>query len=189
MRYLRVAARSIAAFARGLAYAVLCLTVLAVLAIVLVPRLSGVRFGTVLSDSMRPGMTTGDMIIVRSVEPAQIEVGDVILFRSAADPGARVAHRVVEIVDSGGTPAFVTKGDANQVADRSPVPAARVLGEVQFHLPLLGYLTREMNEPLVFLLALAVPGAFVIASEAWNIVGALRRERQARLTAQEGDSP
>lgn len=188
MRYLTVIRRFTAALARALIYGALGLSVLAVLAIVIVPRVSGLRFATILSDSMRPTMTTGDMIVVRPADPAQIEVGDVILFRTSADPSTKIAHRVVEIVDTGDSPAFVTKGDANETADRSPVPAGRVLGRVQFHVPLLGYVTHEMKEPLVFLLALALPGSLIVASEMSNIVRVLKSDKR-RVDADSGREP
>ena len=183
MRYVRVAARLTIAFAGGLAYALLCLSLVVMVAVVLAPQVSGVRFASVLSDSMRPSMGTGDMIVVRSVDPERIKVGDVILFRSGADPNTTIAHRVVEIVNGGGSPAFVTKGDANEVEDRGAVSASRVQGKVQYHVPLLGYVTREMREPLVFLLALAVPGSLIIASEVWNIVRVLRKGKSEQLGA------
>ncbi len=177
MRYFRTGAKLAAALARTLVYAVLSLSVLAVLAIVVLPRISGIRFAAVLSGSMQPEVATGDLIVAWPVDPTQIELGDVILFRSPSDPGAKVAHRVVEIDADGSSLAFVTKGDANQSRDRLPVPAGRVLGRVQFHLPLLGHVIRQMNEPLMFLLALGVPGAFIIAGEMWNIVRALKGDR------------
>jgi signal peptidase I len=177
MSYLKAAARISTALVKGLACAILCLLLLAAVAIVAAPRVSGVRFAAVLSDSMRPAMSRGDMVVVWPVEPSQIEVGDIILFRAPADPSARIAHRVVQIAP-GSNLAFLTKGDANEAVDRSPVPADDVLGKVRFHLPLLGHVTRQMNEPLVFLLVLAVPGGFIIAGEVWNIVGELRRRKR-----------
>jgi signal peptidase len=179
------------AFVRGLAYALLCLSLLAVLAVVLAPQVAGVRFATILSNSMRPSMTKGDMIVVRSVDPQHIEAGDIILFRSGADPNATIAHRVVEIVgnDSGRGPAFVTKGDANEVEDRGVVSASRVLGKVQYHVALLGHVTREMREPRVFLLALAVPGSLIVGGELWNIFRALRRGKSGQLSARPGRDP
>jgi signal peptidase len=189
MRYLKAAARFTASVARGLIYTALCLSVLAVLAVAMVPRVTGVRIANVLSNSMQPEMSTGDMIVVRPVDASQIKVGDVILFRSPADPQARIAHRVVEIASSSSGLAFVTKGDANKVADRAPVPADRVLGRVQFHLPVLGYVTREMKEPLVFLLALSVPASLIIAGEVWRIVGALKRDESRDVGTEAGRDP
>lgn len=183
MRYVRLAARITSGLVKALVYAALCLAVLAMLAVAMAPQVSGVRFATILSDSMRPSMTTGDMIVVRPVDPRQIEAGDVILFHTPTDPSTTIAHRVVEIVDSGSGPAFVTKGDANKVEDHGAVPSSRVLGKVQFRVPLLGYVTREMREPLVFVLVLAVPGSLLIASEVWNIVRALKRGRSKELGA------
>jgi signal peptidase len=189
VRYLRPASRFAAGLTRGLAYAGLSLAILAAVLVFLVPRVSGVRFATILSDSMRPAMTTGDMIVVRPVDPGQIEIGDVILFPSPADSDATIAHRVVEVVGSGGSLAFVTRGDANEVPDRSPVSADSVLGEVEFHVPLLGHVVRQMKEPLVFLLALAVPGSLIIVGEVWSIIGALRREKPGEIGLDLGRDP
>ncbi len=186
MRYVRLAARLTSALTKALVYAALCLAVLAMFAVVMAPQVSGVRLATVLSDSMTPSLSTGDMMVVWSVDPRQIEEGDVILFHPPADSGTTIAHRVVEVVAGDGSPSFVTKGDANLVEDRGVVPPSRVLGKMQFRVPLLGYAVREMREPWAFVLVMVVPGSLLIASEAWNIKGALKRRKSVDLGADVG---
>jgi len=148
-----------------------------VLVIVLVPRLAGVQFVTVLSGSMSPTFDRGAVLVVRPVDPASIQVDDVIVFRQAYDPDSTVAHRVMAVTGDGSSASFETKGDANEVSDRDPVLAADVVGKVQFHVPLLGYVARHLRTPLVFLLVVGIPGGLIISQELWNIARVLRRER------------
>jgi len=147
------------------------------LLIMLVPRLAGVQFVTVLSDSMSPTFEKGSVLVVRPVDPAAIQVGDVVVFRQAYDPDSTVAHRVTAVTGDGSSATFETKGDANEMPDRDPVLAADVVGEVQFHVPLLGHAARHLRTPLVFLLMIGIPGGLIIGQELWNIARVLRRER------------
>jgi signal peptidase len=145
--------------------------------IVLVPRLVGVQFVTVLSDSMSPTFERGAVLMVRPVDPASIQVGDVIVFREAYDPDSTVAHRVTAVTGNGSSVSFETKGDANEAPDLDPVLAADVVGKVQFHVPLLGHVARHLRTPLIFLLVIGIPGGLIISQELWNIARVLRRER------------
>ena len=77
------------------------------------PKLLGFTGAAVLSGSMDPYMKTGDFILVR--EQADYAVGDVVLFH---DGGSLVTHRITRRTAAG----FVTKGDANNAEDVSPVP-------------------------------------------------------------------
>lgn len=149
------------------------------LLIMLVPRLAGVQFVTVLSDSMSPTFEKGSVLVVRPVDPAAIQVDDVIVFRQAYDSDSTVAHRVTAVTGDGSSASFETKGDANEMPDRDPVLAADVVGRVQFHVPLLGHVARHLRTPLVFLLMIGIPGGLIIGQELWNIARVLRRERGA----------
>jgi len=154
------------------------------LLIVLVPRLVGVQFVTVLSDSMRPTFERGAVLVVRPVDSAAIQVDDVIVFRQAHDATSTVAHRVTAVSGDGSSASFETKGDANEMPDRGPVPAADVVGKVEFHVPLLGYAARHLRTPLVFLLMIGIPGSLIIGQELWNIARVLRRERSTSAEVQ-----
>lgn len=117
-------------------------SVLVVAAVLLAVLLVGVRlFGlqiySVLSSSMEPAYHTGSVIYVQTVDPGELEVGDVITFRLTGDTVA--THRVVEIVGGEDAPRFRTKGDANDTVDGNLVPAENVVGKVAFTLPYLGY--------------------------------------------------
>jgi len=126
-------------------------TVLVVLIVILAIMLVGFRligFDTyvVLSGSMEPAHKTGSLIYARDTDTQTLEVGDVITFQ-LADSETIVTHRIIEIQGESYDKQFITKGDNNDVADPSPVPADRVTGKVLFSIPYLGYLANYIQNP------------------------------------------
>lgn len=155
----------------------------------------------VLSGSMQPAMDPGDVILVEAVDPETIQRGDVVTFTNG-DEAAPTTHRVVEVVDQAGEPAFRTKGDANEDADHALVPASRVEGRVMtvgnelVVLPAIGYVIEYAGTEIGFALLVALPLALFAASEIRSIVRSTRGPtggRQARATGAQrttaGDTP
>jgi signal peptidase len=82
----------------------------------------------VKSGSMEPILSRGDVIIIQSVSPENINAdpvnGDIIVFYK---PGTNVliVHRAIQKVNGG----FITKGDANTSSDYfSPIPPQYIIG-------------------------------------------------------------
>ena len=67
----------------------------------------------VTSDSMTPVFKSGDLIMIVRVDPDQVKVGDIVTFQTKDHK--LLTHRIVEIKEDG---EIVTKGDANEEADR-----------------------------------------------------------------------
>lgn len=77
--------------------------------------------------SMRPAIRHGETVLVEQVDPADVEAGDILLYRCQQRP---LAHRVVHMHKNGDTvSAFVLRGDANPAYD-APVSPQQVLGSV-----------------------------------------------------------
>lgn len=107
--------------------------------------LFGFRYYTVLTDSMVPEFSSGDMVFVKIVGAEKIETGDVITFNPSSGSDAYLTHRVTEkLPDYQGTgvTCFRTKGDANSSEDSFLIDESRVIGKVQFHVPKLGFILR-----------------------------------------------
>ena len=92
------------------------------------PMPFGFGSAVVLSGSMEPTFSTGDLIVVRECE--SVAVGDIVVYQQS---GSLVVHRVIAI--DGDT--ITTRGDANNVAD-APVERSAVQGTVAFWIPGLG---------------------------------------------------
>ena len=107
-------------------------------------RLKGYKVFNVISGSMEPTYSVGDLIYVKDVNPYDIKVGTPITF--VLNENLVVAtHRVVEVDTE--NQHFYTKGDANDTADASPVHFNNVLGVPQFRIPLLGYVSDFVQNP------------------------------------------
>ena len=95
-----------------------------------VPSFGGSLPLIVLTDSMYPEIKSGDLIICKTVDTADIEVGDVISFYDPAGNGTSVVtHEVVEILEEDGKISFRTKGINNNTEDRIAVPADKLVGK------------------------------------------------------------
>ena len=105
----------------------------------------GYRYYTVLTASMEPELSVGDFIIVKLTDAEDIEVGDVITFNPSSDSEAYLTHRVTEKIedyDGTGVTCFRTKGDNNDTEDTFLLDESRIIGTVQFNVPVLGYAIR-----------------------------------------------
>ena len=128
-----------------------------VLTILLVgTRIVGIMPYTVLSGSMEPTYHTGSLIYVKTVDPFELEAGDVITFM--LDEDTLATHRIVEVVpdpEDASTIRFVTKGDANEFIDGSMVHYKNVVGTPIFTIPYLGYLANFVQNPPGLYIAIA----------------------------------
>lgn len=105
----------------------------------------GYRYYTVLTPSMEPELSVGDLIFVKLKNASDIQIGDVITFNPSSDPNVYLTHRVtqkMEDYEGTGVTCFKTKGDANQDEDDFVIDSSRVIGTQQFKLAKLGYFVR-----------------------------------------------
>ena len=107
-------------------------------------RLMGYQVFNVVSGSMEPTYSVGDLLYVKEVDPDGIKVGDPITFVLNEDLVV-ATHRVIEI--DAENRHFYTKGDANDTADAAPVHFNNVVGVPQFSIPLLGYVSDYIQHP------------------------------------------
>lgn len=174
-----------------------------VIAPMTVPRLLGLDGVIVLSGSMELALHEGslalieplegadaveaDEVIVRSLAPPHVAVGDIIVFDSPKFPGLLFSHRVAEVVEpdeDGQGVSFVTKGDTNRVADNFLVPAENVEGKVRFQIPYVGHVAKVLRDRENFYLLLGIPTALLVAHELWIVVWELRRWRVSQREEQ-----
>jgi signal peptidase I len=110
------------------------------------PHVFGYRVVTVLTGSMQPMASPGDLLVDVPVPLSSLRVGDVITFEAPTPDHPVVTHRVIEVVTSGDSPTVRTQGDANDAAD----PWAATLNggpawKVRTVVPSLGTLIRFLR--------------------------------------------
>jgi signal peptidase len=135
-----------------------------VLAIALVGvRLVGIQTYTVLSGSMEPTYHTGSLLYVKSVDVADLEVGDPITFLLDEDTVA--THRIIEIIpdeEDSSVIRFRTQGDANENPDGSLVHYKNVIGTPIFSIPYLGYFASAVQSPPGLYIAIGTAGLLIL---------------------------
>lgn len=123
----------------------------------------------VQSGSMEPGMAVGGIVLVdKSIAPVDIDVGDVITFRTPQQQSQTLSyttHRVTAVDYENDKRVFETKGDANEDVDSWVVPADSVLGQEVLSVPYLGYFVRYVKSPIGFMAVVVFPALIVIAVE------------------------
>lgn len=127
-------------------------TIVVIFAIFLMgSRLIGLQVYTVISGSMEPTYSVGDLLYVKSVDPDSVKVGDPITF--VLNQNKVVAtHRVVEIDEVNRK--FQTKGDTNNTLDPA-VSFDNLIGIPRFSIPLLGYVSDYIANPPGMYVAIA----------------------------------
>lgn len=121
--------------------------------------LFGYRYYTVLTPSMEPTYSEGDMVFVKIENADSINVGDVITFNPSSNSDAYLTHRVTEkLVNYQGTgvTCFRTKGDANDTEDSFLLDEDRVIGRVTFGIPKLGTIVRFIQLRWYFVVPLII---------------------------------
>jgi signal peptidase len=106
--------------------------------LVIVPRVTGTIPLTVYTGSMEPTIATGAVVLIEPVDPATLQVGDVITYQVAPDVDEYITHRIVAIQPETTPPSFVTKGDNNAGEDIDPIPVGAVRGKVWIDVPHVG---------------------------------------------------
>ena len=148
-----------------------------------VPMLAGRAPLIVLTDSMYPKIESGDLIVIKSEEPNNIVVGDVISFFDPDGNGTSVVtHRVVEILTDGGLK-FRTKGDANNTEDQTPVPAENLVGKWNgFKIHGAGNVAMFLQTTPGLIVCVAVPAVLLIGYDL------LRRRKYDKAQKEDTDA-
>jgi signal peptidase I len=97
--------------------ALLALGLIFLLTIAVLPRLGLYRPVTVLSGSMRPTFSPGDMVIDTPEPVSSVSVRQVISYQVPTGIHQVETHRIVKILQGGAHPVVQTQGDANNWSD------------------------------------------------------------------------
>lgn len=107
----------------------------------------GVQPTMITGPSMEPAMVMGDIVIVKPIDAADVEVGDVIRFQYE---NIHILHRVIAIDDTDGQVTFTTKGDNNDDPDMNPVTPDQLEGKAVMTIPKVGLLSIGVRRVLAW---------------------------------------
>lgn len=149
------------------------------------PAVIGWQPTTVVTGSMEPRLTPGDVVVSRPVAPGEIRPGRILLADDPDQSGHLRMHRYVE-EGSGGT--LVTKGDANPQQDSTPLERSDVHGVAFLRIPFVGapiLWLRQGEWTKVVVLALGLTALLALCA----VDGSLRRLVAADAADDDADAP
>ena len=136
-----------------------------------VASLAGYTPLSVVSDSMAPTFNAGDLIIIRSCDPATLQEGDIITFHTIINNEfALNTHRIAEIDDQGGARSYVTKGDNNEIADVHMITDGDIVGKFVTRLPKFGRVVEFLSSSTGFLLVIVLPLLIFFIYQVYHLV-------------------
>lgn len=138
------------------------------------------RLLSVQTGSMTPTFRKGDLVTVTRVPTAQLAIGDVITFVNPHQSQQTMTHRIVRLPSAGTNGYFVTKGDANPIAD-TPIAPSAVLGKVTHHVPFVGYAADIVRQPFGLVLVIYLPALAIIGEELRRLMRYYKKQQGYRL--------
>ena len=159
----------------NIVYVILFLIVASVLFVVILQRasnnaiaLGGVSVFNIISESMIPKYNIGDVLVVKSIEPQNIKVGDDIAYigQESTFNQKIVTHQVIKIDYENGEYIFHTKGIANILEDPL-VHQNQVFGKVVYKIWILSLISKILSNVYVVFFGIFVPIVILIF---WTIL-------------------
>ena len=112
--------------------------VVGAVAAALLVHFGGFQITRVLSPSMEPTFSAGDLVVVRSVDSMDLNVGDVPMLPDPDEPAFLYVHRIISIQKDTerGEVSVVTQGDANPASDSPVTIVSEKVPQVVMSIPL-----------------------------------------------------
>jgi len=120
----------------------------------------------VLTGSMEPAISVGDVIITVPITRKAPQIDDVITYQAKRFNGENVAVFSHRIIDGDIENGFIVKGDANKSPDPQKPKAEDILGVVIFAIPFIGKL---LTPKALFLLIPCLFGLWLIMDAMKNV--------------------
>ena len=140
-------------------------------AFVLISYIFGIRFYSVKTGSMEPEIMTGSICFVDSkTKFEEIQQGDIIAF--IVNDNMLVTHRAVYIEEN----EIITKGDANNSEDSSPVTKETYIGKTIYWIPYIGKLLLYIQINVSKMICVFLILLFMITE---IIIGIIQKKAQA----------
>lgn len=136
------------------------------------PIFFGVRTFDVVTGSMVPNIQIGSLVITKPLP--SYPLGTIITFNRGT---ITVTHRIIGTKNG----QFITKGDANKIADLQLVNKKDVIGEDYFIIPNVGKIITFIKSVPGFIVFIAIPALIFIVFEAIEFKKEWEKEVEKKL--------
>ncbi len=137
----------------------------------------------VRSESMKPAINLGDVVIARPAGTIDgVKQGDIVTYALGKN---LITHRVISI--EGGT--LTTKGDANEDPDPRPVQFSQVKSRYLFKIPYVGYLASFVRTKTGWFLAIILPAMVLVGFIVKDIIKEAFKNENGKKDVLKTDKP
>ena len=135
----------------------------------------GYKAYIITTDSMKPTIKTGDIVIVKNTEEEKIKVEDIITFKRDENI---VTHRLVDIQETEQGKKYITKGDNNNVNDYKEVLYSEIEGVKVLVIPRVGNLILLLEDNVYIILIINLILIIYVNTKRVEEKRRMRRERK-----------
>ena len=145
----------------------------------------GYKAFIVLSDSMSAtDFEAGDVVIMKSVDPSTLQVGDIISYTSqnTENFGETVTHKIREITtDAKGNPGFITYGTTTDKDDDMIFTYPFISGKYQIRIPKAGILFQFLKTTPGYIICILIPFMLIILMQGIDCIRLFRRHKEEQI--------
>lgn len=107
----------------------------------------------ILSGSMEPEISVGDIVVTKNIKENELAIGDVISFRSGS---MVVTHRITNINKNGNDIEYTTKGDNNNTEDIGTITYKDIIGKYSYKIPKIGHAMLFIKQNFLIVIAIII---------------------------------
>ncbi len=140
-----------------------------------IPAVFGYKAYVISSESMKPNINDGDIVIIKQILVNEINIGDIITFNR---DGEIITHRVVGVKERDGETYYTTKGDNNNIEDSNDVAYSQVIGKKILQIPYLGEIMLKLSNQVIIILVIFAMIFFILYTKNADKKKKNRREKK-----------
>ncbi|MDD2377682.1 MAG: signal peptidase I [Bacilli bacterium] len=142
------------------------------------PSIFGFRTYSISSNSMKPDLSIGNIILVKEIDPHKIKIGDIITYEGMNGEliGKRITHKVEGISQEKDRVVFYTKGTNNTTTD-PVVYENQVYGKMIYKFKFFSLVSMIMRNTYGFILLVVIPLGMIYISEVKDLIKEIKARK------------
>ena len=136
----------------------------------------GFRAYIITTESMKPSINPGDVIVINEVEEKDLNVNDIITVQTKTGINT---HRIVRI-EPDSEKKYVIKGDNNNVEDEETIEKNQILGKMIFKIPSLGKVAKTLQDEVYVIIMIIILLQIFIHYQNTQEKNRIRREKKEK---------
>lgn len=138
------------------------------------------------SESMKPTINKGDMIIAKKADFDSLEKDNIISYLlEEQDKTIIITHRIVDVIKENGTTYLITKGDNNDSVDDVRVIESNFVGIYNnIKIPILGSVLTFLQSQIGFFIFIILPLFILFIYQLYKFINTIMEEKKKELVEQ-----